>query len=392
MRHGQTPKRWKARAAAGAALWAALALLALITVPRPVEAAETTASSGFAVHPWWGSGERGYQFYVPAEVEYRAGRFAAGLLTAYAHTSRRGSGGEDASLSALVDTKLTTSYSVVGRLPVDVLLGLDLNLPTGKTRLSSREASLMMDPDLVPIISFGEGFNVNPTLAVARSWGAVAAGVGAGYAWRGSYDLGSAAGGDDYDPGDVVTLSAEVRWAFAPTWEARLAGGYARYGRDELDGKEVLGEGDFWSLLAGCSRDWGRWSASADVQSIFRQKSEVLSADGTLGTEPERSRGPEWRGTARAGYALDDATRLTATLEGQYTAENGYSEDSPFFVGSRERMALTAGVGRQLTPVVEAQADLGGFYLRTEDSRLAPALDAGTYLGLVVRAFVTARF
>lgn len=389
MRQWQTPKWWKARVAAGAALCAAAALFAL---PGRLEAAQATASSGFAVHPWWGSGERGGQFLVPAEVEVRQGPFAAGLLTAYAHTWRRGSGGEDASLSALLDTKLTTSYSSVGRLPVDVLLGLDFNLPTGKTRLSPREASLVMDPDLVPITSFGEGFNVNPTLALARSWGAVAAGVGAGYAWRGSYDLGSAAGGDDYDPGDVVTLSAEVRWAFAPTWEARLAGGHARYGRDELDGKEVLGEGDFWSLLAGCSRDWGRWSASAQVQGIFRQKSEVLSEGGTLGTEPERSRGPEWRAAARAGYALDDATRLTAALEGLYVAENGYPEDSPFFVGSRERVALTAGVERRFASVWEARADLGGFYLHTEDSRLAPALDAGTYLGLVARALVTARF
>ncbi|MBE0617733.1 MAG: hypothetical protein IH608_07390, partial [Proteobacteria bacterium] len=221
MRDGQTAKAgWSiARRTILPALLAAAHLAAAV----PAGAAEVTAQSGFEYNAWWNAGnERASQFFVPVSAECRTGDFSAGLLTAYTYTHRSGGSGDSASLTTLVDTKVTTSYAILDRMPFDVLLGLDFNLPTGKSDLDREDLALVMDPDLVPITEFGEGFNINPVLSVARSWGPVAAGLGAGYLWRGEYDLGADAPGDEYDPGGVLTLSAETRWAFAPTWETRL--------------------------------------------------------------------------------------------------------------------------------------------------------------------------
>ncbi|MBE0617893.1 MAG: hypothetical protein IH608_08215, partial [Proteobacteria bacterium] len=165
-----------------------------------------------------------------------------------------------------------------------------------------------------------------------------------------------------------------------------------RYGRDELDGEEVLGEGDFFSPIADLRRTWERWAISLSGKGIFRGKSEILSADGELGTEPERSRGNEWRAALDAHYELTRATRLRAGLDGLYMEENGYPESSPFRVGSRYKITATGGVSHLFTPALEGSFDLGGFYLHAAEARLAPAVEDGTYLGLIARVLLTAKF
>ena len=375
------------------ALRGALLAVALLGIAPSALAVETSGRSGFGIDAWWGEGdERASQVYVPLEAELQSGEFAAGLATAYVYTSRNAGPEGDATLGTLVDTKLTTSYTVVDRFPVDLLLGLDFNLPTGETKLDRKELSLLMDPDLVSITTFGEGFNVNPLVTVAHSWGPVAAGVGMGYLWRGSYDLGADSGGQDYDPGDVFDLTGEVHWAFAPEWKARLLASYARYGTDELDGEKVREEGTFFGLLAGVRRQWERWDASVTAEALFRGKSRSLDENGSLATDPERSRGTEWKAIAATEYALNRATRIGATAAALYVAENGYSDSSTAHVGSRRKLGLTAGLWRRLAPAWEARVELGGFYLHAADSNDPWAMEEGTYRGTTGSVVITAHF
>ncbi|HSH69605.1 MAG TPA: hypothetical protein VK997_06785, partial [Deferrisomatales bacterium] len=296
------------------ALRGALLAVALLGIVPTALAVEASGRSGFGIDAWWGEGDaRASQVYVPLSAELHSGEFAAGLSGAYVYTSRTAGPAGDAHMGTVVDTKLTTSYAVVDRLPVDLLLGLDFNLPTGETQLDRKELSLLMDPDLVSITTFGEGFNVNPVVTVAQAKGPVAVGFGVGYLWRGRYDLGADSGGQDYDPGDIFNLTGEMHWAFAPEWKARVLASYARYGTDKLDGEKVREEGKFLGLLAGVRRQWERWDASVTAEALFRGKSRSLDENGSLATDPERGRGTEWKATAATEYALNRATRIGAT-------------------------------------------------------------------------------
>ena len=100
--------------------------------------------------------------------------------------------GSSDSLSCIIDTKANFSYEIVDKFFADLIFGLDFNLPTGKTKLNLEQQGLVLDPDLVAISRFGEGFNVNPTITMAKVWNNFAAGIGVGYLWRGEYDYSEA--------------------------------------------------------------------------------------------------------------------------------------------------------------------------------------------------------
>ena len=126
-----------------------------------------------------------------------------------------------------------------------------------------------MDPDLVSITKLGEGYNFNPTLSVAKEWGNLVAGLGIGYLFRGNYDFTTDV--RDYDPGDVFTTTAEVRYDFSPSWTARLMGQYARYEKSEVQSHGFYKEGDFYLLGLGLRYNQKKW------ESFFKFfKSDIL--------------------------------------------------------------------------------------------------------------------
>ena len=134
-------------------------------------------------YDWWkdNSGSRGMQVHVPLRIEARHQDFSISALTGYAYTQINPHLGETRSLSHLLDTKVNLSYEMVDKLPLDLLIGLDFNLPTGKTDFKERDLSLIMDPDLISINRLGEGFNFGPTLSLAKQLGNWDGGIGAGY-------------------------------------------------------------------------------------------------------------------------------------------------------------------------------------------------------------------
>jgi len=142
-------------------------------------------------YDWWDDSKdnKARQFFIPMSLEARYRDLSFRVLTAEAYTHIDPVGSPSRSLTHLLDTKVNLSYEILGKLPVDILIGLDFNLPAGKSNLKERDQVLLMDPDLVTITNFGEGFNVNPTVSIAKEWGNWVVGVGFGYVWRGEYDF-----------------------------------------------------------------------------------------------------------------------------------------------------------------------------------------------------------
>ncbi|MBS3906783.1 MAG: hypothetical protein KGZ49_07080 [Syntrophaceae bacterium] len=374
---------------------------------------DMTAQTGF-IFDWWKDTEdnRGRQFYMPIKVEARHGDISLSLLTAYGYTHFDGiaqpvtfftffPNKEERSLTHFLDTKLNLSYEIVGKLPVDILLGLDFNLPTGKTDLKAKDLAVIMDPDLISINNFGEGFNINPTLSLAKELGKWVLGVNAGYLWRGKYDFGFtqetpffAQKIKDYDPGDIFNSNAEVRYYFSPNWQGRLFGNYTWYGKNEWKQKDITlfltdtskirhQEGELYSLGLGLHHSRKKWDVDLAFRGIFREKSKFtenqfvfpIGVVSRLSTEPENSHGKEWVGDVVLRYFWDDKTTLRTHFQSLWIQKNDYSSHPDIFsssvnrfVGRREKYSLGFGATRRFGKHVEAELFAKGFLMHDEEA------------------------
>ncbi len=340
-----------------------------------------SVQTGFQID-WWKDDKdsRAVQAHIPVKIEARQGDYSLSLLAGYASTHVEPSPGENRTLSHLLDTKVNFSYAITERLPVDVLIGLDLNLPTGKTNFVQEELALIMDPDLVSINTFGEGFNVNPTVSVVMDRGVWTAGLGLGYLWRGEYDFSRNL--QDYDPGDIVNATAEVRYYFSPGWSSRFFGGYAWYGKDRVEGEDFAQPGRHYLAGFGLNHDGTKWDAGLTVRTVMRDKSRFQETAGGLFTEDSNGHGREFAGDLVLAYLLNGKTALNASLRGLYITDNDYPESSSRFTGARGKAELGLGVSRRLWRNFRYEVNVKGFVMHDEETNFPEIRDARDFTGL----------
>ena len=325
----------------------------------------------------------GSQALLPLRIEWSRGDATIGLLTGAVRASVDIPGAGDRSLTHTLDTKLDLSYVVQGKLPVDLLIGMDVNLPTGKTDLSSADLALILDPEIATVTTFGEGVNLNPTLSIAKEWGPWSAGAGVGYDVRRAYDVSAEAGLTDYDPGDVLSLNALLQRECSRGYVGRVFGKFSRFGKDRLRGADLFREGDYRMAGVGISRTGAAWEADVDIRGTFRGKAEILSG-GSLVTEPERSRGEEWSAEASARHALREDVSLSGSVRGLIVAKNGYSGGASRHNGSKEKIAISVGCDRRFASGMAAGVSLKGF-LMTEGGQAVPQfVEARTSRGIAL--------
>jgi hypothetical protein len=334
-------------------------------------AAELSVESGVQQEYWKDTRDSsGSQTLVPLRIEWNKGDATIGLLTGAVHATVDTPGTANPSLTHTLDTKLNLSYVVQGKLPVDFLIGMDLNLPTGKTDLSSADLALILDPEIVTITTFGEGVNINPTLSIAKEWGPWSAGAGIGYNVRRTYDVSTEAGLTDYDPGDILSLNALLQRECSRGYVGRVFGKFSRFGKDRLRGADFFREGDYRMAGFGISRAGKAWEADVNLRGTFRGKAEILSG-GSLVTETERSRGNEWSAEASVRHALRKDVSLSGSIRGLIVAKNGYPEGASRYNGSKEKIALSVGCDRHFASGMAAGVSLKGF-LMTEEAQAVP--------------------
>lgn len=344
---------------------------------------------------WWGDSRNNNarQVSVPVSVTGRTNDFSYRLLTAYTDTRLEKSGPGDASLGHQLDTKLSLSYEIVDKLPVDILLGLDFNLPTGKTNLRKGDLTLIMDPDLVSINNFGEGFDINPTLTATKEWKNWVGGFSFGYLWRGSYDFSSELNITDYQPGDIYNVNAELRYYFSPTVSTRVFGGHAWYGPDTVRDSKLFQEGDFSQFGLGLYYSQEKkWDAGVTFRGISRDKSKFQGPSGHLVTESRNRRGDEWIVDLAGRYVLDEKTALRSFVQGRYFTENDYASTSSFYVGKREKVLFGIGVTRAFGPHFEAGLDIKGFFKHDDERNYPQFLSSRDYHGMSVTLLFAGNF
>lgn len=325
----------------------------------------------------------GSQTLVPLRIEWNKGDATIGLLTGVVHAALDSPGTTDPSLTHTLDTKLNLSYVLQGKLPVDLLVGMDLNLPSGKTDLSISELRLIQDPEIVSITTFGEGVNINPTLSFAKEWGPWSAGAGVGYNIRRTYDFSSKAGLSDYDPGDILSLNTLLQRETSRGYVGRVFGKFSRFGKDRVHGADFFREGDYRMVGVGISRTGAAWEADVNLRGAFRGKTEILSG-GSLATEPERSRADEWSAEASARHALRKDVFLSGSVRGLIVAKNGYPEGTSRYNGSKEKIALSVGCDRRFASGMAAGVSLKGFLMTEEAQRIPQFIEARTVRGIAI--------
>src|SRR6185295_16079684 len=96
-------------------------------------------------------------------------------------------------IATTTDTVMAATATYLGWQGIQPFVALSANLPTGKSALLGPATNARMDPDLVELSTFGEGYNVGPTFGlnfpVSNSLMFTSS---VGYTWRGAFERESA--------------------------------------------------------------------------------------------------------------------------------------------------------------------------------------------------------
>lgn len=192
-----------------------LIILLLVTILSPPIAYGEDIQFGYDgssetnFYSWRSRNNRsGYQYVTPTNLSMYAtkpgiGTLNLGVRTAHivSHNTSRGSKGAVRSIS---DTSISASISY-DKYIIKPWLSMDVNVPTGKSRLKGTEKNALMDENLVGQTRFGEGVNLSPAIGfIFQMSDKNVLSVGSSYNIKGKYEP----DGDTYnelDPGDIFT-------------------------------------------------------------------------------------------------------------------------------------------------------------------------------------------
>ena len=144
--------------------------------------------------------------------------------------------GLSGSVATTTDTVLSGTVTYLGLPGVQPFVALQTNLPTGRSELFGSPANARMDPDLVDVATFGEGFNVGPSAGLAFPVSkSLILTTSAGYTWRGPFHVEADQTAPPpvlqtptiINPGDDLTITAAANFAVGPVF-GNLTGSFTR--------------------------------------------------------------------------------------------------------------------------------------------------------------------
>lgn len=234
-----------------------------------------------------GSGH-GSQFYAPVLISGSTTQpnwnFQFDAHTGYVY-GQQSVGAFSGSVSTATDTTLSGTATYTGFNGWQPYATVMVNLPTGQSVLANTSTWARMDPDLVPIAVYGEGFNVGPTLGVTvpvnSNFTVV---VNGGYTWRGKYWK---EGGFDpltmttmlpnqlIDPSGVWTGAMTAVWTQGPL-TLQGTGSYAVETSNYVDGLVAYRTGPRTTISGSGSYMWNdHWTTSVDGYFVHIDRNDI---------------------------------------------------------------------------------------------------------------------
>jgi opacity protein-like surface antigen len=187
---------------------------------RPFPANATTPGGNFLL-PSSGSGS---ELYIPyaTQLTGQNNDWKIELLGRGGWVeARQTTSGLTGYVQTATDTVASATFTYLGMQGLQPFAAVELNLPTGLASLPANAIAAQMDPDLVDISTFGEGFNIGPTLGFNLPiTNSLLLTLSAGYTHRGTFERQSTLTPPTppaptgvpakIDPGDVLTGTVSV--------------------------------------------------------------------------------------------------------------------------------------------------------------------------------------
>jgi hypothetical protein len=229
---------------------------------------------------------RGTQIYTPSSISLTGAQADLWKLEFVGRggyvTSEQSTPGASGSVSTLTDTVVSATWTYLAIGGVQPFVSLNTNIPTGKSVLLGNATFARMDPDLVDIATFGEGWNYGATVgANFPVTDTIIFSAGVGHTVRGRYDRDTVAGLPNtstiaVEPGDTTTVNAGLGIGGGPL-SGRVSASYSHEGATSFKGIKSFQLGDRYFVSGSGAYAWSASSVSSLVASwSYAQKNKGI--------------------------------------------------------------------------------------------------------------------
>lgn len=333
-----------------------------------------------------GSGSKGSEIYIPYGLQVN------GKLTDELELEVAGRGGWVKAkqstiglfgeISTLTDTTVSGTVTYTGMVGIHPFVAIQTNLPTGSAALFGNAANARMDPDLVEISTFGEGFNLGSTLGAnfLLSQSLILT-TSAGYTNRGRFTQESALAQISLDrpadiaikPGDDFTVTQTISW-MPGAFSTRLTGTLSIDSATAQNGVQILRPGNRYFLQSDSSYTWSElWGAtSLSLSAGHSNRNEVFDvASSALVKELTDTNSNVYRVGLQHSFPIGQFG-IGPTASFLYRDHNGYNATTLQFVPQKQRWS--AGVLARYSPSENLTFNMNVEAIRIRENE-NPALD-----------------
>ena len=329
----------------------------------------------------------GSQLYVPVGLQL-VGRpnddFKVELTTRSGYIwSRQYTPGASGEVSTPTDTSFTGKVTYYGFAGWQPFAALSVNAPTGKTVLLGNSAFARMDPDIVDTPTFGEGWNIGPSVGVNIPLAnTLLLSLGVGYTYRGPYNregaidpVTQAQGTTRIDPGDQITPTMTIVYSDGKLTLLGSAS-YVMETVTRLDGAPFYRTGANLLVNFGASYNWTN-SLSTTLTGLFshtaRNKVAILGVP-DLVTEAFDSNSNLYKGVLDITYKMGDLS-IGPTGSYLYRDRNGWSSTDFQFLPAKTKWTAGVVAGYAVNKQVSFNARAEHFWILESDNPGKLAMD-----------------
>lgn len=343
-----------------------------LAIPAAAQSASEAASrwqsvldGGARYYSWSNSiGGRGAQLYVPAgylAVERPNDNWKNEYLVRSGFIwTRQSTASSAAEAYSMTDTTASAKTSYYGFNGVQPFAALSVNIPTAHETTSgsstNSSATNKTDSDIVATPTFGEGWNIGPSVGANFSLSeTTVVSFGLGYTYRGPFVGGVSPGTgippntvSKFKPGDVTTINAGLGWSGERTI-VQMSLSYSMETTSYQDGAPLYRSGGRINAGIKGGYSWDKnWSTRAAFNFSHFEKNEVAMAGlPNLVRETLNSNSDVYRITIEQLFSKDN---YSIGPSGTYLVRNHNGYDPSTFQFIPAKTSWSAGLSAQVIP------------------------------------------
>lgn len=328
--------------------------------------------------PLSGSGS-GYQVYVPFGIQTTGApipnwKFDFAVRSGYVN-ARQNTPGLTGDVSTLTDTAISGTATYTGIAGFVPFVSLNVNAPTGKAALYGPARFARMDPDLVDVPTYGEGWNFGPVVgANIPITQELLLTASVGYTYRNVFTkegpidpITGGQGSVRFDPGNVTTYNLGLAYA-AGQLSANIGVAYATETTTVQDGVPQYRAGDRVTISGGIGYAWNdAWRTNlAGYWTSSRRNEVFVGAVNALLLEAFNSNNVVYRINLDHTYT-NGPWSIGPTASYLNRNANAYSPITFQFIPAKQRYSLGVVAGHTVSKTVSLTARVERIWTHERD-------------------------